>query len=95
MGGGAARALLRALAGGEHTVDYLTPGLLVRATEIDAAYADLGLGLVDASVMAYAERHSLPILTFDHRDFRATESATGPWRIAPSEGELARALGAG
>ena len=43
--------------------------------------------------MAYAERHDaerhdLPILTFDFRDFRATESARGPWRLVLSEEQL-------
>ena len=40
--------------------------------------------------MAYAERHDLPILTFDFRDFRATESARGPWRLVLSEEQLER-----
>ena len=35
--------------------------------------------------MAIAERHDLPILTFDFTDFRATESASGPWRLALEE----------
>jgi predicted nucleic acid-binding protein len=56
-----------------------------RAVELDSKYADLNLGVVDSCVMAIAERHDLPILTFDFRDFRATESATGPWRLAIDE----------
>jgi hypothetical protein len=40
--------------------------------------------------MAYAERHDLPILTFDFRDFRATSSTRGPWRLVLSEDQLAR-----
>ena len=88
-----ARLLLKDVARGIHSSAFLTPGLLTRAVEIDAQYADLGLGLVDASIMAYAERHDLPILTFDFRDFRATESEHGPWRLAISEEQLERALG--
>jgi hypothetical protein len=35
--------------------------------------------------MAFAERHEMPILTFDFRDFRATESQAGPWRLVLDE----------
>lgn len=59
--------------------------VLRRAVELDSKYADLNLGFVDSCVMAVAERHDLPILTFDFRDFRATESTTGPWRLAIDE----------
>ncbi len=83
-----ARALLAAATTGAHTPAFLSPGLLSRAAELDAHYADLDLGLVDASIMAYAERHDLPILTFDFRDFRATESSRGPWRLVLSERQL-------
>jgi predicted nucleic acid-binding protein len=81
----AARAFLKSIADGTHEVAYLTSGLMRRATELDAKYADLELGFVDASVMAIAERHKLPIFTFDFRDFRATESNAGPWRLAIGE----------
>ena len=37
----------------------MTPGLLRRAVELDVQYADLDLGLVDASVMAIAEDGSV------------------------------------
>lgn len=84
----AARRLLSFLAAGGHRTAFLSPGLLSRATELDERYADLDLGLVDASIMAYAERHDLPILTFDFRDFRATESSRGPWRLVLSEEQL-------
>ena len=62
-GAPAARSLWPRWQQGEHAAAFLTPGLFARATEIDAGHADLALGLVDASVMAYAERHDLPILT--------------------------------
>ena len=85
-----ARRLLAAVAGGAHRAAFLSPGLLGRAAELDTHYADLDLGLVDASIMAYAERHDLPIFTFDFRHFRATESERGPWRLLVSESRLAR-----
>ena len=91
VGTTSARRLLQAVVGGAHSSAFLSPGLLRRATELDSGYHDLGLGLVDASVMAYAERHDLPVLTFDYRHFRATESKRGPWRLLVSEEQLARA----
>jgi predicted nucleic acid-binding protein len=81
----AAQMFLRSIVDGHHEVAYMTSGLLQRAAEFDARYAGLNLGYVDASVMAIAERHDMPIFTFDFTDFRATESATGPWRLAVGE----------
>lgn len=89
----AARLFLRAVARGHHEVAYMTANLLRRATELDDKYADLKLGLVDTSVMAIAERHEMPIFTFDFTDFRATESATGPWRLAIDEHLYEREIG--
>jgi predicted nucleic acid-binding protein len=88
----AARKFLKDMAGGIHEVAYLTPGLMRRAVELDSKYADLKLGFVDSCVMAIAERHELQILTFDFRDFRATESVTGPWRLAIDEQTYRRAV---
>ncbi len=62
-----------------------------RAVEIDQRYADLGLGIVDASVMAVAERERGAILTFDFRDFRATKPRRGrSWRLVIDERDLRR-----
>ncbi len=80
-----ARLFLRALSRGEHRTMFLTPGLLHRAVEIDARYADLDLGFTDAAVMACAERYDLPVLTFDFRDFRATAPRSGAWRLVVDE----------
>lgn len=85
IGGDTSRAFLRALARGEHTPVFLTPGLLRRAVEIDARFSSLDLGVADASVMALAERDELPILTFDFRDFRASAPARGYWRLVVDE----------
>ena len=93
VGASAARAFLQSIAEGTHEVAYMTMGLIQRATELDGKYADLNLGFVDASVMAIAERHEMPIFTFDFRDFRATESADGPWRLAIDERLLDREIG--
>jgi predicted nucleic acid-binding protein len=89
----AARLFLRAVARGHHEVAYMTANLLRRASELDDKYADLKLGFVDTSVMAIAERHEMPIFTFDFRGFRATESANGPWRLAIDERVYEREVG--
>jgi len=92
-GADAAQNFLRAIAREEHRSAALTPGLINRAGEFDVRYSDLRLGFVDASLMAYAERHKLPILTFDHRDFRATRSADGPWDLVIDEATMQKARG--
>ena len=85
VGTSAARSFLSAVARGEHSVAFLSAGLLRRAVAIDLSFADLDLGLADASVMAISERHSLPILTFDFEDFRTTRPARGFWRLVVDE----------
>jgi predicted nucleic acid-binding protein len=89
----AARAFLGAMARGEHTVAFASPRLLRRSAEIDERFADLGLGLVDAAVMALAEEHGLPILTFDFEHFRATRPRRGYWRLVVDEQRYREATG--
>lgn len=88
----AARSFSKATLFGEREIAFLTGDLCKRAVEFDHQYADLNLGFVDSCVMAIAERHELPILTFDFADFRATESAAGPWRLAVDEYIYQRAV---
>jgi uncharacterized protein len=90
----AARSFLGAMTRGEHTVAFASAGWLRRATEIDGQFADLGLGLVDAAVMALAEEHELPILTFDFEHFRATRPRRGYWRLVVDEQRYHDATGA-
>ena len=85
VSGDAGAAFLGAVANGEHVVEFMTRGLVRRAVQIDARYRDLGLGFVDAALMAYAERHDLPILTFDFEDFRAAPPEGGYWRLVVDE----------
>lgn len=87
-----ARSFLRSLARGEHSLGCVTPGLLRRAVELDARYADLDLGLVDTTVMAIAERHDLPVLTFDFAHFRATRPESGYWRLVVDEKRYAASV---
>lgn len=93
VGGHAARLFLAALVAGEHRVAFSSAALLRRAAEIDARFADLGLGLADASVMALAERHHHPIFTFDFEHFRAAPPQDGYWRLVIDESRYAQAIG--
>ncbi len=60
------------LLAGVYRVEPPTGADLARCRDLQAHYADLAIGLVDASVMALAERISEPkIATLDQRHFRA------------------------
>lgn len=73
----------------------LPTGSFIRADLIDddwervetlvAQYADLGLGTVDASIVAVAERLDIvQIATFNHRDFRVVRpSHTDAFELLP------------
>jgi predicted nucleic acid-binding protein len=86
-----AAAFLRAMVAGEHTMLFLSSGLLRRAVEIDATHAALDLGLADATVMAVAERDRLPILTFDFEDFRAVKPKGPAWSLVVDQSRYRRA----
>jgi predicted nucleic acid-binding protein len=64
--------------------------LFADAVAIDRAYADLHLGLADASVMAFAAATGHPILTFDFTDFRAAPPRSGgSWPLVIDEARFA------
>ena len=72
------QVLMQDLARGAFT--YAPPALdeLVRAMDIDRRYSDLGLGLVDGSVIALAERLGIRRLaTRDVRHFLAVRLRDG------------------
>lgn len=70
LGPPAEAAFVTSIATGELTVIELTPADWARCAELIDAYTDLGLGLVDASVIAIAERLGVTtIATMNHRDF--------------------------
>ncbi|MHB1886762.1 MAG: hypothetical protein ACYCVV_17480, partial [Acidimicrobiales bacterium] len=61
---------LTSLARGDAAVDHLITADLDRIAELVARYADLPLGMVDASVVGVAERLGVAELaTIDRRDF--------------------------
>lgn len=93
-GHAAAREFLKALAGGVPRRVSLAETLFARSVEIDRRYADLGLGLADASVMALAEAEGAAILTFDFEHFRAAPRPDGgPWRLVVDEAHYLRDTG--
>lgn len=58
------------------TIVDLTPADWVRVIELVDTYADLGLGTVDASIIAVAERLGITtIATMNARDFRVVRPA--------------------
>lgn len=79
MGADVAGAFRADLVDGLFTVDWKGAGDLPRAVELNDRYADLRLGLVDAVVMATAERlEARAIVTLDLRDFGSVELSGGP-----------------
>ena len=75
----AARAFRKDLAASAFEVEWGSAGDFARAAGLDARYAALRLGLVDAVVMAVAERlGARAIATLDVRDFGAVELDGSP-----------------
>ena len=71
LGVHAALAIMKSVAAGEFQLEQLTLADLHRCIELMAQYADSNIGLVDASIVAIAERLRVTrILTLDHRHFR-------------------------
>jgi hypothetical protein len=63
-------AFVRSLAEGDFTIAPVTAAGLERTADLMDQYADLPLGLVDASVIALAEQLQIAeIATLDHRHF--------------------------
>ena len=57
---------------GAYRVEPPTPADLTRCRDLQARYRDLALGVVDASVVALAERlEESKVASLDHRHFRA------------------------
>jgi predicted nucleic acid-binding protein len=57
------------------------------AADVIRRYADLKVGLADASIVVLAERHQVTdVLTFDARHFRAMRGPAGrPFRLLPDD----------
>ena len=63
-------AFLEDLLAGAYELEHPTQGDLERCHELQSTYADLEVGVVDASILALVERHGETTLaTLDHRHF--------------------------
>lgn len=75
----AEQAFVRDIADGAFSVEWGEDGDLERAAQLCAKYAKFELGLVDAAVMAVAERlRAGAIATLDLRDFGAVKLVGAP-----------------
>lgn len=79
-------AFLRDLAR-TYTVEALDAEGIIQARDICAQYADLRLGLADASMVVLADRwRTRSLATFDERHFRAvTPLAGGAFELLPAD----------
>jgi predicted nucleic acid-binding protein len=85
LGPAAEIAFLRSVLAGDLTRLDLTDADWARAADLVQTYADLGLGLVDASLVALAERLSIITLaTLNSRDFHVVRPAhTAAFTLLP------------
>lgn len=77
-------ALLGEVARGAYQLEAFAADDIARAKEIVERYADLAIGLADASIVVLAERHDVSdVLTLDQRRFRALRIGRKRFRIRP------------
>lgn len=76
------------VASGGYTLESFDAADVASARAVLTRYADLDLGLTDASLVVLAERHGcLDVLTLDERRFRAVRGpGNRPFRILPAAG---------
>lgn len=87
VGTNAQRALLEDVSAGAYRLEPFSHGDIRRASEIIDRYADLAIGLADASIVVLAERlGSHDLLTLDERHFRAVLGPHDkPFRLLPTD----------
>jgi predicted nucleic acid-binding protein len=86
-GRAAQRAFHRDLVAGAYLVEWW-PGAIASVAKIAERYADTGLGLADASLVALAERiGTIEIASLDARHFRAVRPLAGgkAFRLLPAD----------
>ncbi|HUF22996.1 MAG TPA: PIN domain-containing protein [Vicinamibacterales bacterium] len=81
-------ALVEEVVRGVYLLDPFSADDLQAASRIMERYADLRVGLTDASVVVLAQRHrTLDLLCTDERHFRALRGTGGkPFRLLPADG---------
>ena len=87
FGEAARRAFLSDLAARRYDVACLEVGDYRTVADLDARYADLGLGLADCSILVLAERFGTRrLLSFDERHFRAVAPLQGgSFQLLPAD----------
>lgn len=87
VGKHAQRALLEDVAAGAYRLERISDADVRRAAEIIERYADLMIGLADASIVVLAERLGVQdLLTLDERHFRAVLGPHDkPFRLLPAD----------
>jgi len=85
IGAHAEVAFARSLHAGELLVEPVLDSDWPRIVQLSSDYADLGLGIVDASVIALAERQGIDtIATLDHRHFATVKpNHVDAFRLVP------------
>jgi predicted nucleic acid-binding protein len=80
-------ALLAEVAEGAYQLAEFNPADVRSAAAVMRRYADLRIGLADASLVVLAEKHNtLDLLSFDARHFRAVRGPGGrPFRLLPDD----------
>lgn len=88
VGASAQTALLEEVARGVYQLESFGAHDVARAKEVLEKYADLAIGLADASIVVLAERHgAADVLTLDERHFRALRIGTRKrFKVLPSAG---------
>ncbi|MGH2446129.1 MAG: PIN domain-containing protein [Candidatus Limnocylindria bacterium] len=83
----AERALLAEVGRGVYRLEALEADEIASADRVIGRYADLEIGLADASLVVLANRYGVrDILTLDERHFRALRGPGGrPFRILPAD----------
>lgn len=81
-----ARRLLDEVTSGAYRLEVFEPSDVAAAAEVIDRFADLDVGLADASIVVLAERHqTFDVLTLDERHFRALRLGGRPFRILPAD----------
>lgn len=80
-------ALLSQVVEGAYELAELGRAEIDAATSVMRTYADLRVGLADASIVVLAEKHAtVDVLSFDYRHFRAMRGPRGrPFRLLPDD----------
>jgi hypothetical protein len=87
VGQPAERALLAEVGRGVYRLDSLEPAEVAAAERLIGRYAELEIGLADASLVVLANRYGArDLLTLDERHFRALRGPGGrPFRLLPAD----------